>query len=272
MSGFDADWLALREPADHASINAGVRRALLTHFAGQEQLRIVDIGCGAGSNLRGLAPWFGAIEQDWTLVDYDAGLLARAAASAVGDPALAGVQTTARQADLNACDLATLFEGADLVTAAAFFDLASRDFIERLAEAVTAAGAAFYTVLTYDGIASWLPEHPADTQMRRAFNRHQGQNKGLGLALGPDATDALSEAFDGRGYFVQRGRSAWVLTGEADARLRCELEAGWANAVAETGDVAPETVQAWRAHRSSLSSDAAVTIVGHEDLLALPRG
>jgi SAM-dependent methyltransferase len=262
MSGFSPDWLALREPADHASINAAVRAACVRVFAGRDIVRIVDLGCGTGSNLRSLAPALG-VRQHWMLIDNDPALLEIAGTSA----ALSGVEVACKRVDLASVEFRPLLSGADLVTASALFDLFSVEAIERLAAAIAAERCAFYTVLTYDGIAAFLPEHPADGDMREAFNQHQRTDKGFGPAAGPNASDALAAAFARYGYSVVRGKSPWVL--DAHHRtLRRELERGWAAAVRETGLVHPATIDDWLAHRNAASS--AVTIIGHEDLLALP--
>lgn len=261
---FSPEWLALREPADHASINAGVRRALIEALAGKDPVRVVDLGCGAGSNLRGLSPWLPA-RQEWTLVDYDETLLAAAKAQIQRVPHRP--QVVYRRADFSKGEFAPLITGADLVTAAALFDLVSEAVIGKLADAVAANRQVFCTVLTYDGIASFLPEHPLDGAMRAAFNGHQQTDKGFGPAAGPVATEALARAFVARGYRVARGKSPWVLDG-AYARLRRELDQGWANAVRETGQVPARELDGWIGHR--LAANDAVTIIGHEDLLAMP--
>lgn len=262
---FSAQWLALREPADHSAINAGVRKAAVDALAGCDQVRVVDLGCGAGSNLRGLSPWLQA-EQHWTLVDYDQRLLDAAKTRLPAD-ATRRLTVSFRQADFAQGDFAPLIAGADLVTAAALFDLVSEPVIGRLADAVAANRQCFCTVLTYDGIAAFLPEHPLDSVMRRAFNAHQQTDKGFGPAQGPHATDAIARAFTARGYKVKRGRSPWVLDATY-AHLRRELDQGWANAVRETGQVPDREIEGWIAHR--LAAQDAVTIVGHEDLLATP--
>lgn len=264
MSGFSADWLALREPADHAAINNQVRTACVRAFAGRDRVRIVEFGCGTGSNLRSLAPAIG-IRQHWTLVDHDPALLEIARSRA--DEVAGDVEIICRPADLAREGLGSLVAGADLVTASALFDLFSADAISKLAAAVAASRSVFYTVLTYDGLAAFLPEHPADGAMREAFNRHQRTDKGFGPAAGPDATDILAAAFQQHGYVVQRGKSPWVLDGNWRA-LRHELEHGWAAAVRETGVMPAATIDGWLAHRRTASP--AVTIIGHEDLLALP--
>ncbi len=262
MSGFSADWLALREPADHASVNLQVRDTCAKAFAGRDSLQIVDLGSGTGSNLRNLSRVLGP-RQHWTLVDYDTRLLEVARAR---QPEAAAETVEYRQADLSTGDFASVIGRAGLVTASALFDLVSPVIIERLAADISATGAAFYTVLTYDGVASWMPKHPADTEMRDAFNRHQHSDKGFGPAAGPDATDVLAAAFERQGYRVQRGKSPWFLD-ETFTALRHEVDRGWAGAAAESG-VDQSTVDAWLKHR--LTAENAITIIGHEDLLALP--
>ena len=168
-----------------------------------------------------------------------------------------------RRADL-ARDLeAALGPSVNLVTASALFDLVSAEFIARFAAAVAAAKSAFYTVLTYDGDQRWTPEHEADAALLAAFHAHQRRDKGFGAAAGPDAPDALSEAFAAAGYAVQEGDSAWRL-GAGDEALIAELAAGFGDAVRETGQVDAQTIAAWRA----ITRTGAV--VGHADTLALP--
>lgn len=263
---FSPEWLALREPADHASISAPVRFELMQLLAARPTLSIVDLGCGAGSNLRGLSPWLGP-NQSWTLVDYDQRLLDAARDHLVGYGAPRAVDIRYRRADFASGDFAPLLEGAELVTAAALFDLVSAAVIDKLADAVAERKQVFATVLTYDGIASWLPAHAADEAMRQAFNHHQHGDKGFGPAAGPDATDALAASFSRRGYRIVRAKSPWVLD-DRFAKLRDEVDKGWAGAVAETGKVGKAELDAWSRHRTS--AKGRVTIVGHEDILCIP--
>ena len=75
MSGFSAAWLALREPADHAARDAGLAQAAAALLIGKTPTRILDLGCGTGSNFRAFSPLVAA-PQAWTLVDFDPRLLA----------------------------------------------------------------------------------------------------------------------------------------------------------------------------------------------------
>ncbi len=276
MSGFSPEWLALREPVDHRSRNADVLAALQAAFADRDRLRIVDLGCGTGSNLRAISPHLGR-RQHWLLVDHDPDLLALArqqlivwadAADERGD-ALSlrkehrELTVAFRQADLAVSLEEVLADGVDLVTAAALFDLVSVSWIERFARAVASRNAAFYTALTYDGVEIWDPPHPADAAILAAFNDHQASDKGFGPSAGPHATDALTRHFRALGYDVSTGDSPSRLHEPPLIRdvVDCVVQAA-----RDTGLVAEDRIADWRAARSS----AATCIIGHTDLLAIP--
>ena len=276
MSGFAAEWLDLREPVDHRSRNRKLERALAKHFDGWRPVTVVDLGCGTGSNLRATAPLLGP-EQHWVLVDNDPALLEAAAQRltswADGADQQPGklslfkgakrINVAFRRTDLGSSTEAALGTGANLVTASALFDLASMQFITGLAAAIAARNAALYAVLTFDGDQRWTPEHEADAALLDAFHAHQRRDKGFGPAVGPEAPDALGEAFSRLGYQVLEGDSAWRL-GQGDEALIAELASGFAQAAGETGLVDQQAISAWRA---LLRTGA---IVGHADMLALP--
>lgn len=276
MTGFSADWLALREPADHRSRNPKIAQTFANYFDGWRPVTVIDLGCGTGSNLRATAPHLGP-EQFWTLVDYDEKLLTAAAerlqawadGSATKDDALVlfkgakRITVNFRRADLSAELGSVLATGANLVTASALFDLCSADFLATLVREIAARKAAFYTVLTYDGDQRWEPEHEADAAMLQAFHDHQARDKGFGASAGPSAPDVLSDLFATAGYSVFEGDSAWRL-GAADAALVAELAAGFASAAAETGAISAQDLASWR---MVVRTGA---IVGHTDTLALP--
>jgi trans-aconitate methyltransferase len=120
MSGFSADWLALREPYDLRARNPAVLDAVVTWCKDMFAIRVVDLGCGTGSTLRALTPQLPG-RQSWRLVDNDFGLLARAAAMV--PPAT--VTVTASTLDLSR-DLEGALDGSvDIITASALLDLVS---------------------------------------------------------------------------------------------------------------------------------------------------
>ncbi len=267
MGAFSAEWLALREPVDHIAINVDVRRRLQAWAGDRARVMVVDLGSGTGSNFRSLAGDL-PCQQNWLLVDHDAALLATCrdllgTASAVGER----VSIAVRQADLSAGDIDDLVARCDLVTAAALFDLVSPAVIERIVAAVAQHRAAFYATLIYDGVAAWLPFHDLDRRMLAAFNAHQRTDKGFGCAAGPDAAKLIAGAFETRGYAVWRRPSPWVLSDDC-SQLRIATDRGWAQAARETDQINDNQQAQWLAWREA--ADQPVTIVGHQDVLALP--
>src|SRR5258708_7347451 len=128
MSGFSADWLALREPYDTQARNSAVLDAIVAAFKAIPSIRVVDLACGTGSTLRALGPKLAA-PQNWRLVDNDLSLLGRALA--MKRPA--GVAVEGVPLDLNR-DLEAVLDGpVDLVATSALLDLVSDVWLERLA-------------------------------------------------------------------------------------------------------------------------------------------
>jgi hypothetical protein len=277
MSGFDPDWLALREPADHAARNADVLAACKARFAGRKSISVVDLGCGAGSNLRALAPHLPRA-QHWRLVDHDSALLHAArerlaewadAASPTDGGLLLRKDGKDIHVELHRVDLArdldaALGGGTDLVTAAALFDLASETWMRDLCARLAGRGAPLYATLIYDGQEEWSPAHPADAEMQAAFHAHQNRDKGFGPAAGPRAASILSMLLRAKKYALVEGRSDWKL-GASDILLLRQLADGIASACAETGLVDPAVVARWRHERRNASAR-----IGHIDLFAAP--
>lgn len=248
--GFSAEWLALREPADHAARDdALLRQAAVA--AGPEPV-ILDLGCGAGSTVRAMAPHLPKGAR-WRLVDGDADLLERAAEAAE--------QTETIHADLANFDALPL-DGVTLVTASALLDLMPAPWVRALAARLDLP---FYAALSYDGRMRWTPGDERDGPVTEAFNRHQQGDKGIGPALGPDAAPFAADAFAELGFDVLRARSDWHL-GPHEAPLQAALVQGIADAAKEAGAAG---AQAWGDARAAAAGTAAC-MIGHVDILALP--
>ncbi len=249
---FTADWLALREPADHAARDGALLRRA-AQATGPAPV-ILDLGCGTGSTVRAMAPHLPAGTR-WRLVDNDPALLALAAKSA-------GPEAQTLCLDLADPDALPL-EGVTLVTASALLDLMPRAWVAALARRLTMP---FYAALSYDGQMAWDPADPRDAPVTQAFNRHQLGDKGIGPALGPDAVAASVAIFQDEGFDVAQADSPWQL-GPDTAALHATLIDGIAAAADETG--LPEA-QGWGRLRRDHAARSTCTI-GHGDILALPR-
>ncbi len=257
MSGFSAEWLALREPADVAARSVAVTQAVLSSLAGRTPLRVVDLGCGTGSNVRFLSSHL-ATRPDWRLVDHDEALLSVARAAFGRD-----IET--RVADLRVLD-PSLVEARDLVTASALLDLVSESWLERFVAACRRAGAAVLVALNYDGRMECQPHDEDDEFVRALVNRHQRTDKGFGPALGPDSGGRAADLLRAAGYEVVSATSDWVMDG-TQAQLQRELVAGWAGAAIELAPAEASRIHRWQERRvAHIAAGVSRIIVGHTDV------
>ena len=290
MSGFSAEWLALREPVDHRSRNLALQ-AQVIQFLGQIKaidsgyIHITDLGSGTGSNLRALAPYLG-LKQLWTLVDYDADLLrsARASLIAWADNV---VNVNEGESEFTASDLihpltitknsntiaiefkcanlvhdyqTILDKPADLITSAAFFDLVAESWLTEFCAALTKP---LYTVLTYDGKETWGPPNALDADVLRAFHAHQSTDKGFGAAVGPSGGEQLQSLLLRQGFTTVCAPSPWVMD-HHDRALIEQLAIGTARAVREIGTLPNAAVNHWEhTRRNAMQCE-----IGHVDLFA----
>lgn len=289
MSGFADTWLALREPVDARARDAALARELAGALAARAATRVLDLGAGTGANFRSLAPLLGH-GQHWTLVDHDTTLLegvdARLAAWAdahalrfdTGAEGHARVVGEAFDATIERrrLDLATRldalpFAAQALVTGSALLDLAGERWLDTLAARCAAHGCIVHFAMSYDGRTHWSPVLTDDGMVNELFNRHQRRDKGLGPALGPDAASHLAARLGRHGFTLGTATSDWRL-GASDNALQRELLAG---IVAALGQLEPERaprIRAWHdARRALIDAGRSRMLVGHVDLLALPR-
>jgi hypothetical protein len=171
--------------------------------------------------------------------------------------------------DLNDIDALPL-TGVDMVTASALFDLCSETFCTALADRLASAGCGLYAALNYDGVMRWHPAHPLDEHVVDLFNRHQRTDKGLGPALGPDATSCLARLLKDRGFVVRIEHSPWRLGAET-AGLQAALLQGIRGPLLEMASLPSPTIDGWLQDRlAEIGGPDHFALVGHMDLLALP--
>jgi len=261
---FSSEWLTLREPYDLRARNPDVIAAVLSAFAGQRAITVVDLACGTGSTLRALMPRLDA-RQTWRLVDNDLSLLARAPQSS--PPALS---VTTVPVDLNR-DLEVALDGpADLVTTSALLDLVSDEWLERLAIEAAARRLPVYAALSYDGRIEMTPAVRGDHVMIAAVNAHQRTDKGFGPALGPAAADFAIARFEALGYSVVHGPSDWEMAAD-DFEIQTEILAGWASAARQMSTLPRAETEAWLTRRRDVIAAGNFSLtVGHVDFFATP--
>lgn len=261
MSGFDLNWLDLREPLDQQARDQTLLEKAARFVQGAERRTILDLGSGTGSTFRAMAPH--APDARWRLIDLDERLLQEAARRHAHDNNVAY-----QHSNLN--DLASLsLDEADLVSASALFDLCSQEFVDDLADRLVKLRSGLYAALNYTGEIVFGVSHPGDELMVRSFNHHQNSDKGFGPALGPRSTHALAASFDRPGYRVEIAQSDWLIDETAIELHRLFVD-GMASAVVETGMLAQGKVNEWHEFRVA-QAETSKCRVGHCDVLALPQ-
>jgi SAM-dependent methyltransferase len=301
MGDFSADWLALREPADHRARSTDLAERLARWHAEQGApgpQRLLDLGAGTGSNLRFLTPRLGG-DQDWICVDQDPELLAALVGRTADWARTRGLEATpedeglriagaglhcrvaTRRLDLAAGATALPLGSGTLVVASALMDLVSEAWLADLLQACHRTRSPVLAALSYDGRVELAPREPLDGLVIALVNGHQGRDKGLGAALGPGATRALARLGGTLGYEALDAPSDWDL-GPDEAALQGALIGGWADAAREQVSDAPGldpdglmqrlgSIDRWRdARLGHVAVGRSHLQVGHQDLLLLP--
>lgn len=261
MGDFDTAWLDLRESYDRRALNADVMEAI-AHWGASlgRPLRVVDLGCGTGAAYRHLQDRLPATTR-WTAVDGDTTLL---------DHAVARTQATPLRCNL-AIGLSFIpFNAFDLVTASAFIDLVSGDWLDRLIGLLTKNQCAVWLPMTATDRRQWMPPLDEDARIIGLFNSHMKSDKGFGPALGCDAAGYAEKKLADAGYKVVAGDSDWVLE-QRSADLQLALLHGYREALIE---IAPEDlrlIDQWTdQRREAIDAHQSTHIVGHRDLFAMP--
>jgi hypothetical protein len=278
---FSAGWLALREHFD----NAARTPELIAQFVAllPPMPLLIDVGAGAGSLFRMLAPVIGGT-QSWVFADQDGELLAHGMRRVAQWAAVYGLPTETRDGTLrihgpqgtwNVAALALAdsrnpkllrLSDADAVVCSALLDLVSgrwlREFVHE------AAGRPVYAGMTIDGRDRWLPAHASDAVVRRAFARHLHRHKGTGPGLGTDAPFAAMHAFQTAGYRTRSAPADWRIPPHASGMLRA-LIGGRAAAAAEADPARRRRIAGWAGDRLNQVVAGRLAIrIGHRDILA----
>ncbi|WP_296930714.1 glycosyltransferase [uncultured Marinobacter sp.] len=274
-SEFASTWLAAREAADHRARSKKLIDQLNQWFLDRydgvaseshHPMRIVDIGTGRGSNALYLVPAL-QVPQTWLALDQDSALL-REARQRVDS---LDVPFETRTAQLTPNNMAQqLPPEADLITASALIDLVSESWLGALARSAARRKSAILIVLSYAGMFELSPAHPDDELVRTLVNQHQHGDKGIGAALGPEASTVLKDLLIAEGFRVELDESPWTL-GSGDQTLAQMLMQGWIDAATEQSPDDRNRLIQWLETRNRQLSEGNLTvIVSHLDMLALP--
>lgn len=304
--GFDAGWLALREPFDAAArdgrlaarfVEAATAHAMQRQARGSQggeggalttgAVHLVDLAAGTGANVRVLAPLLRG-DQDWLLIDHDPALIAaqpdalsawatrhgwpvaRTDDALVIDAPAGQWRIRARALDLQQSLDRLDLDGIDGVTTTAFLDLVSDAWLDRFSDRLVQSRLPLLATLTVDGRRDWHPPVPDDAPLTAAFERHQQGDKGFGPSLGPAAAAAMVAKLQARGYRADCVPADWRVDAAHPAML-LRMVAECAAVAREADPGRAPLFDRWEALRLAQARAGSLSLcVGHRDLLALP--
>ncbi len=252
------DWLTVREIADSRFRSKELATAFAEVICPDDL--VVDLGCGTGANIRYLDHYLSRM-QNWLAIDNDSDLLDQASARRPRD------RVTFKVLDV-AIDLQRVPFGPGVaITASAFLDITSRDWLVQLAHycrdtpLLIAMSAASQPV--------WHPTDEFDEPIRSRLETHQRANHGFGPSMGTDAVQFLAEQLRKQGCHVKLRQSNWKLDSSDDALISLMI-----SGVTRRVQSVPNAIdaQGWqRIRQDQLLSGELRLVVQHLDLLSFPR-
>ncbi|ART62041.1 class I SAM-dependent methyltransferase [Kushneria marisflavi] len=285
-SDFSSSWLALREPADHRARDTQSLKETCRHWLASQPLRktlrLMDLGCGSGNNLRYLAPRLPP-HQHWVMMDQDATLLAHAKND--GHRCHQHIdELQCLQRDLSDLERALtndMLADTTIVTASALLDLVSEPWLETLIHRCASHQCAIWLAMSINGENALIDhdQHESDSgleamdqQVQRLICLHQQRDKGFNGALGTQAPEVARSLLEKAGYQVTIAQAPWQLDcrDPDQARLAQALVQGWLEAALEQAPDQREVLMDWHQHRQQHIAQGRIEItVGHTDLFAV---
>ena len=254
----NSDWLSIREAMDFRFRCLPLARKFM-ESAVERQL-IVDLGCGTGANYRYLSSVLDA-EVRWLCIDNDDRAL-EAAKKKLPDSFF-----QFKKGDL-ATDLKLIPFCDDIsITASAFLDITSQDWLHRFASRCERIP--LLISMTSSGGPIWDPIDDLDETIGRCLAAHRVGDHGFGPAAGPNASDLLASNLKSRGCHVSLEASNWRLD-DQDNQVIEFLIGGIGRRASEV--LPHEQVGEWMKRRRDQTRAGSLGLtMPHLDLLSLPE-
>ncbi|MDA8744820.1 class I SAM-dependent methyltransferase [Rubripirellula amarantea] len=251
------DWLSIREAMDFRFRSLPLARKFMKSAV--ERHLIVDLGCGTGTNCRYLCRLWD-VEVRWLCIDHDDRALQTATKR------LPARLVRFKKADL-AIDLDSIpFRDNISITASAFLDLTSQDWLQRFAARCERMPLLFS--MTTSGGPIWEPNNDFDEAIGRCLEIHRTSDHGFGPAAGSNASKILASDLVSRGCDVSCEASNWHL-GNQDREAIEVLVGGIGRRALET--LPREQVEKWMKLRRDQNRAGCLRLtIPHVDLLSLP--
>lgn len=277
MSHANVRYLEGKRTVDDRALSNQVREQLLEELPAAPT--ILDAGCGTGAMLQRLHDW-GVTDGRYRGVDRGAGVVAFAREARPKILRRAGSNVDENDPGFVVEDLHATFEtgdaferfgdrsGADLFVAAAFADLVPIDRLVDLAEQVLRPGGLAYAPITFDAGTVFVPDHPADEAVERAYHQAIDAEPGRDVRAGRRLTAMLQQR---EGDLVAMDASDWVVRPvengyPADEAAFLDTILGFVAEALENEGI--EGFDDWLATRRAQLAASQLTYVAHQyDLL-----
>lgn len=229
IENFDRDWLNERYPFDVAARDKSLETKVLSDLRTNENLVLVDVGAGTGSNtlyfvekLPQSQHWW-LVEQNEALRDATFRRLKDFAAYhkyeftkkkhtvTIKTPTKVIKVTVLTDSLFNLAQLVPL-KKVDLVMANAVFDLFTKVQLEKWVALLQQHQLPFYTTLTYQSMA-FQPEDTFDSTFIDLYNQHMERPQESGRAMGKNAANHLVALLQ-KNREVATAESTWHVESE----------------------------------------------------------
>jgi len=278
------DWLNERYEVDAAARNKELERIAFNHLAGHDELEIVDLGAGTGSNFRYYCGRVPAKKQKWTLIDQDPKLLEEAEGnirqifpshssnSELGELTIETselkIQIQFKTTNIFEEDARIVEGNCHLILSNALFDLASEQQFRSLCQALPLDKSVFLTTMNYQS-TDFEPKDPSDQFFILHFHNHMSRQQKFGRSMGTDCVDFMTDVLQGFTQNFHSRVSIWRLN-SSNKLLQLGIMDFVQNAM-EDMSLNDSRFHEWKKNRMDLLNKSMQTMeVGHVDLLCLP--
>jgi len=230
----DARYLESKKTVDDRALNQRVLASLRNELAARAEslVSILEVGAGIGTMATRLMDWQVLNRADYTLLDLDPELLARARqrlASWANERGLAAddgaesLRLHGANVDVRvhfvAAELGAFLgspagpHGVDLLVANAFLDLVDVPATLPRLFSRGATGGLFWFCINFDGETIFLPEHPHDRALLEVYHRSMDERVRYGRRAGDSKTGRhlFRELPRAGGSVFAAGASDWVV-------------------------------------------------------------
>ena len=214
MHEFQNKWLNLRESVDRNSRNKKILYLINKFYKNKKNIRIIDLGSGAGSNFRFLKPRL-SNNQYWSFVDISH-------QSTNFFKKNIKFSSKIKKTNFKIVDVINnlnkiTFNDYNLVTGSAFLDILPKKWFKNFHK-LNIDTEIVYFALNYNGYFKFFPKHKDDKKILDIFNKDQKSDKGIGeVAVGPNCSKIINSVF-------KKSHKTYVLDSTWDVNKNFEFQ------------------------------------------------